>query len=275
VRENGKKSNTYADNNRYVQVRSAEVPVFSAREDMQVIPPLPELGSTEPIEDIIANLTVNSRVPELRLPNGIRLSFNNILTLAGNFYGIEDFISDPGGNPAIKFMKAFNELALKDPDIVQPELDQLMAIMTVERNSVETVLGRGDTSIPTVLDDSIVYKEPSEMFAKHGLWFTKQYDMILGGQWGQWERTQGKVLKLGRYNMDHYQPHCLEVWRVGHELALDKAREAGVMYRTPGKSQVEVGFAMLEEAYAMSAFSCNYLVQSFTAGHIRYSKISE
>ena len=261
-----RRSNTYVDNNKYVTARSAEVPVFSTREDMEIIPPLPELGSTEPIEDVIANLTIHTRVPKLRLPNGVRVSFNNILSLAGNFYGVEGTISGPEESPAIKFMRAFNDLALQDSDTVQPQVDQLLAIMAIERNSVESVLGNGEPSIPTVLDDDLTYNEPSEMYRRHGLWFTKQYDTILGGQW---ERREGRVLKLADQNLDHYQPHCLEVWKIGHELALEKAKEAGIVYRTPGNGRVQQGFAMLEEAYAMSAYSCNYLVQSFTSGHIR------
>ena len=262
-------SNAKVDNNQFVKVRSAEVPVFSTRKDLEIIPPLPELGSTEPLENIIADLNIYDRTPKLRLPNGVRLSYNDILTLAGNFYGIEDSICDPKGNPADKFIRAFNDLALQDPDVLQPQLDQLMAIMRIERNSVESVLGNGigDPSIPTVLDDDLTYNDPSDMYKKHGLWFTKQYDAILGGEWG---KKDGKVLKMGRHNLDHYQPYSLEVWRIGHELALARAKEAGIVYRTPGSGKIELGFAMLEEAYSMSAYSCNYLVESFTAGHIRY-----
>ena len=73
-------------------------------------------------------------------------------------------------------------MALRDPDTVQSELDQLLAIMAIERNSVETVLGHGDPSIPTVLDETMEYAEPSTVYKRHGLWFTQQYDMILGGE---------------------------------------------------------------------------------------------
>ena len=258
-------NSVFVGNDQYVLWKSAEIPVFSKREGMCIYPPLPDLGSTEPIEELIGDLDIyKNRVPKLRLPNDVRLSYNDILALAGNFYGIEGSISDPGNETHYsKFERAYNDLALRDPDTVQSELDQLLAIMAIERNSVETVLGNGDPSIPTVLDETTEYAEPSHIYERHGLWFTQQYDMILGG--GGVKGKSGKFLNLAKINLDHYQPHCLEVWRVGHELALKKARQAGVLYNT----QVVQGFAMLEEAYSISAFSCNYLVQSFKAGHIR------
>ena len=263
------RTSVFVDNDNFVRWKSAEMPVYSTREDMCIIPPLPDLGSTEPIEELMGDLDIlKNRVPKHCLLNGVRVSFNDIMSLAGNFYGIEGSISDPGDETQYaKFERAYNDLALQDPDKIQSELDQLLAIMAIERNSVETVLGQGDPSIPTVLDETKEYVEPSDFYARHGLWFTEQYDMILGG--GGVKSKHGKVLKLAKNNIDHYQPHCLEVWRTGHEIALEKARMAGDVYRSLNNTEVQQGFAMLEEAYSMSAFSCKYLVQGFTAGHIR------
>ncbi|KAL5257299.1 hypothetical protein ACHWQZ_G012283 [Mnemiopsis leidyi] len=132
------------------------MPVYSTREDMCIIPPLPDLGSTEPIEELMGDLDIlKNRVPKHCLLNGVRVSFNDIMSLAGNFYGIEGSISDPGDETQYaKFERAYNDLALQDPDKIQSELDQLLAIMAIERNSVETVLGQGNPSIPTVLDET-------------------------------------------------------------------------------------------------------------------------
>ena len=81
------------DNNNYVLWKSAEIPVFSMREGTHIYPPLPDLGSTEPIEDLIGDLDIyENRAPKLRLPNGVRLSYNDIIALAGTFYGIEGSI---------------------------------------------------------------------------------------------------------------------------------------------------------------------------------------
>ena len=205
----------------------------------------------------------------LTLPNGIQLTYGEIIAFAGDFYGIPDMpiCQDTDGTTwESRFVAAFNTLGRGDADTIRRELKQIKEILAIEKNSVATVMGKGDPSIPTVLEENKTYNQPSDVYKYHGLWFTIQYDTILGGTWvGSKPIIFGRMMKLAANNPDHFQPYSREVWRKGHEIALRKAKEARLVYR----ERREDGVKLLQEAYAISAFSCHFLTDSFAAGHIR------
>ena len=205
----------------------------------------------------------------LTLPNGIQLTYGEIIAFAGDFYGIPEnpiCVGTSGTSYESRFMDAFNTLARGDFATVQGELQKIRKILKIEKNSVATVLGRGDPSIPTVLEKDKSYNQPSDVYKYHGLWFTIQYDTILGGHWVNGVPVRfGRMMKLAENNPDHFQPYSRQVWETGQRLALEKAEEASIIFR----ASREEGEKMLHEAYAISAFSCHFLTDSFAAGHIR------
>ena len=205
----------------------------------------------------------------LTLPNGIQLTYGEIIAFAGDFYGIpESPICEEVNGTSYKsrFMDAFNTLGRGDVASIRNELIQIRHILMIEKNSVATVLGHGDPSIPTVLEKNKTYNQPSDVYQQHGLWFTIQYDTILGGKWSLGIPLKfGRMMKLAENNPDHFQPYSKKVWETGHLLALQKAEDARMIFR----ARREEAVLLLNEAYAISAFSCHFLTDSFAAGHIR------
>ena len=205
----------------------------------------------------------------LTLANGIQLTYGEIIAFAGDFYGIPDIPicqEKDGTTWETRFVSAFDTLGRGDANTIRKELKQIKEILAIEKNSVATVMGKGDPSIPTVLEKDKTYNQPSDVYKYHGLWFTIQYDTILGGTWvGGKPIIFGRMMKLAANNPDHFQTYSREVWRVGHRIALRKADEARLVFR----QRREDGVRLLQEAYAISAFSCHFLTDSFAAGHIR------
>ena len=93
----------------------------------------------------------------LRLPNGLQLSFGQIIALAGDFYGIpEDPIIDPSEKPEKitagrrdRFSAAYSTLANGDYKRIKKELDQILKIMTKERSAIEVALESKDCLLYT------------------------------------------------------------------------------------------------------------------------------
>lgn len=81
----------------------------------------------------------------LTLPNGLKLSYGQIIALAGDFYGVpEEPIVDPTEEPnervygrRKRFMAAYSTLAHKH---IKEELDQILKIMTEEKGAIENEL---------------------------------------------------------------------------------------------------------------------------------------
>ncbi|XP_063678468.1 uncharacterized protein LOC134814301 [Bolinopsis microptera] len=209
----------------------------------------------------------------LILPNGIKLTYGEIIGFAGDFYGIPEWpicAEVNGTSYKSRFMDAFNTLGRGDVSSIRKELSQIQHILMIEKNSVATVLGQGDPSIPTVLDKNKTYNQPSDVYRHHGLWFTIQYDTILGGYWVNGIPVKfGRMMKLAENNPDHFQPYSRKVWEAGHRIALQKAEEARLVFR----ARREEAMGLLNEAYAISAFSCHFLTDSFSAGHIRVPRV--
>ena len=71
-----------------------------------------------------------------------------------------------------------------------------------------------------------------------------------------------------RNSHDHFLPHSRDAYLTGHQLALEKAREASRANTADGKSN------LLLDAYYIEAFACHFLIDCFCNGHIRYAKKS-
>ena len=178
----------------------------------------------------------------LTLPNGVEIKFEQIIALAGDFYGIPKHpIIDPlkgedeDPHRHRRFRKAYSTLARAPKDELQSELDKLLAML--EKESEE---GRSIDA--------------------------KKWDKITGGKWFfgipfKW----GRMLHLAENNHDHFLPYAKDAYLTGHKLAINKAREAGEYYGDNADKRK----GLLHEAFSMDAFACHFLTDSFTSGHIR------
>ena len=56
----------------------------------------------------------------------------------------------------------------------------------------------------------------------------KEWDEATGGEWlAGLPIFRGFMIKLAQQNYDHFLPHAKTAYVVGHEYAIEKAREAG------------------------------------------------
>ena len=171
---------------------------------------------------------------QLTLPNGVKIKFKQITALAGDFYGIpEEPIIDLSDKEGAGCHKRF-----------------MAAFNTMAR-------AHGDQVEELHMLIAIADKETE----------TRKQDEITGGIWiGGVPVKPGRMLKLALNNHDHFLPHAKSAYLIGHQLALEEARKASRAITEDEKDK------LLDEAYAMEAFACHFLQDSFSSGHIRYAE---
>lgn len=188
----------------------------------------------------------------LSLPNGLELSFGQIIALAGDFYGVpEKPIIDPTEKDTHLRRKRFMEwhATLANADGIELELDQILEVMDEEKRLMKEAL------------DNNVTIEDIEKFETS---LVQKWDEITGGWWIKGVPILfGRVMKLAQSNYDHFMPYAKDAYLVGHELAMEKAQEASKAANNGEKSK------LLKEALSMDAFACHFLTDSFASGHMR------
>ncbi len=176
----------------------------------------------------------------LKLPNGVEITFGQIIALAGDFYGIPKHpIIDPSkgmyqtaSDRQQRFLAAYNSLARLPRHELRKELNKLFTALNKESET--------GTSISA-----------------------KEWDKITGGKWlGGIPIKHGRMLKLAENNHDHFLPYAKDAYLTGYQLAIDKAREAS------GHDGSE-SERLLHEAFSLDGFACHFLTDSFASGHIR------
>lgn len=209
----------------------------------------------------------------LTLPNGLKLTFGQIICLAGDFYGIpkqpiidaseKDDVEKATGRRK-RFAAAYDTLANANFQDIKKELDQILKIMTKERKAVEMALERQEQKVAVSDDDGNVRIVPKDVYDKLGNSLVKKWDTITGGKWIFGVPVIfGRMMKLAENNHDHFLPFAKDAYLTGHELALEKAKEASNV------EQHERRMRLLEEAYSIDAFACHFLTDSFSSGHLR------
>ena len=193
--------------------------------------------------------------PLLTLPNSIQVHFGKIVALAGDFYGVPDQpIIDTTADVSTKtkllqeqtnrrerFTTAYKTIANQDGKQFAAEVKNLV-------NMIE--------------EDHVVRDSHKGKLHSNADW-----DRATGGSWllGL-PIVSGRMLSLATKNYDHFQPQAMEAYLVGHQLAIEKAREAAKEANSENKKM------KLMEAYSMDAFACHFLTDSFSGGHIRFEK---
>ena len=107
----------------------------------------------------------------LRLPNGLKLYFGQVIALAGDFYGVPEHpIVDAGkkredqeSGRRERFIAAYNTLAKADYKEVKKALDEILKIMTKERSEIESVLENRDGKIAISGDDGKIRMVPKDV----------------------------------------------------------------------------------------------------------------
>ena len=184
----------------------------------------------------------------LTLPNGVVIKFEEIIALAGDFYGlpekpiIDPFKGEEDSGRHQRFTDAYNTLARLPQEGLQNELEKLLATLQKESEDAESI-------------------------------DAKTWDEITGGKWFfGLPVKRGRMLQLAENNHDHFLPHAGDAYLAGHQLAISKAREAGKAREACINSRGEdedKQIKLLHEAFSLDAFACHFLTDSFASGHIR------
>jgi hypothetical protein len=183
----------------------------------------------------------------LPLPNGLRLTYGQIVALGGDFYGIPDApISDGSSLYSRKdrFTNAFNTLATDTASVA--ESAKILDVMQVEIDDVNAALFDGTPA--------------SAIYATLGDSLSEKWNVITGG--GSPISPlfpPGRYLNLAAKNWDHFGQYAVLAYQAGHAVALD---QAVVAHTSQQQSDLEL-------AYAMSAFADHFLSDLFSSGHLR------
>ncbi|KAF3491665.1 phosphatidylcholine-hydrolyzing phospholipase C [Arthroderma uncinatum] len=184
---------------------------------------------------------VDTEVPAkslpLKLPNGLALTYGEILGLAGDLYGTDEPISDgvTENERQHRFLKAFDTLA-NDTKYAPEEATKLLEILHDEINEVNKAIQEG--------------RQPSEVH--------NRLKVSIGQSLGMATlfRPSGipSFLGLALINFDHFGRDAEIAYNAGHSAAIKYALRAD---------------SDLALAYAMNAFADHFLHDHFSAGHLR------
>lgn len=187
---------------------------------------------------------------QLALPNSLQLTYGQIVSLGGDFYGIPDAPISDGATPAdriTRFTNAYNSLATAPG--AATEAPQILQVMQTEINAVNQALNQGNSA--------------SSAYAALGDSLSEQWNRITGGGSfiSPWV-PMGRYLQLAAVNWDHFGTHAVLAYQAGHAAALAQALAARAL--PAGQQRQALGYA-----YAMNAFADHFLSDLFSGGHIR------
>jgi hypothetical protein len=183
----------------------------------------------------------------LPLPNGLTLTYGQVIALGGDFFGLPERPIADGASDAERierFTQAFDSLARLPA--AKSEAEQILAVMQEEIRAANQAIKDG--------------RQPHEAYDALGDSLSARWNRITGG--GSFASDLfplGRYLKLAASNWDHFGPWALLAYQAGHAAALQQAVKA----RASGSERD------LQLAYAMNAFADHFLTDLFSAGHLR------
>ena len=205
------------------------------------------IGDDTQLRFVLGAPSIPGAQVKLQLPNGLALTYGQIISLGGDFYGIPGQPISDGASPTERvqrFTAAFNSLATLPAS--REEAGKILAVMQKEINAVKQAIQDG--------------KQPHEAYDALGDTLSEEWNRITGG--GSVVSAMvplGRYLKLAADNADHFGEWALSAYLAGHSAALQQA----VVAHQSGSGQ------QLELAYAMNSFADHFLTDLFSAGHLR------
>jgi len=179
-------------------------------------------------------------------------TFGEVLALAGDFIGVPEHPISDSSNRSQQFGDNYNQLCF----LASNDKEQVASILKWIHKEIEML------NLAT---------DPSKVYEEIGDSFSLRWNEITGGSTIPCIITSGEIpnpLKLGRYlqlasmNWDHFGFRGELCYKEGHAHAMLEARRA---QNAPPHDQER----MLQVAYSMDAFSCHYLTDMFSSGHMR------
>jgi hypothetical protein len=189
----------------------------------------------------------------LQLAPDLKLTYGQIVALAGDLYGIPSRPISNGkdaNDRRKRFEDAFNSLV----NCIPKELKSILAIMDEESAWLDQQMRAGVAA-------DIAYAT--------GPKFDDKYMAATGGT--NVATNPGRYLDLAKSNFDHFGSDAVTAYSTGHAVAIDMALEAGRYMKQHGSSpqgrlEANVRF---QKSLAASAFADHYLTDLFSSGHLR------
>jgi hypothetical protein len=221
----------------------------------------------------------------LSLDNGLSLTFGQILSMGGDFYGVPDRPICKGtrlDDRKTRFQNAF-KLLNSNTDVdsygnYKSENVDLNNVINEESDIVKDNLNNGRNG-------SVAYTQLAGNTKAERLYNAMKYAEATGAENPckdinptengtrylactatnmASKDLEGRYFKLAKNNLDHFTVDgALLAYDAGHKLALDKAMEARSC-RT-----INCINNKLAEAYKYEAFACHFLTDMFATGHMR------
>lgn len=203
-----------------------------------------------------------SQGKKLLLTNGLRLSYGQILMLAGDFIGDANhpISSCSLQSPSDCFEKQFSTLAYAKQDI-EAGCKNIANQVTVFQSFNEDIDDELKKNRSNGLTDWQFYKQHSSDMNK------KLNTISCGGSFISDYLPFGNYLKLAQANYDHFVPDSLFAYKTGHQQALIDAKIGYLAWHD--EENTEQASRHLETAYAKNAYASHYLTDSLSAGHMR------
>lgn len=208
------------------------------------------LGAFDSAEHMAIGDAVHLQFPDEKTHSLNGFSYGEIVALGGDFFAILDAPISEGidiDDQKLRFLNAFKTLGSS------PEL--AMRLVAKFKSTLEAIK-EGEKE----------GKKASEVYSEIGGALMGEYNVMTGG--GSFISPLfplgTSILQLiSHANWDHFVPNALIAYQAGHLAAIDAAKIAGKTKTSKKRLQG------LENAYAMNAFACHYLSDSFSSGHMR------
>jgi hypothetical protein len=208
------------------------------------------------------------------LPNGITLTYGQILALSGDFFAVADapisvaINQDHSVSPITnmldcksRFSACYQTLAYAPKAVRQ--VDALISTFQAEADRVRNEFLSSDNT-----------KTRAEISHERSMALNSQYAEIMqhrpsiGSLKSMLKRPLPAVLRsaytdLLKTNYDHFAPYAKVAYRAGHELAMDMAKLAA---KTPQENEK---YRLLMLAVSLEAFAGHYSTDLFSSGHMR------
>jgi hypothetical protein len=213
-------------------------------------PPIPPIRPQfESSEHVIIVQGCNLQFPDgprnagttfLGLPNGLHLTYGQVVALGGDFYGDpERPICKASDTSAQQAQFIANYRSLAETCMAQADVANILSILQSEFAAIAVAINKG--------------QQPSAAYAHMGDELSRRWN----------DATNGRYLALAKTNFDHFGQDALTAYLAGHTVA-SRMAAAAHFESDPAKRSLLLG-----QAYAANAFADHFLTDLFSAGHRR------
>ncbi len=191
---------------------------------------------------------------QLDLPDGIRLTYGQIIALAG------DYFADVGR----PFNAGTGKAIAEQPTEEAREHEFLVAFATLAANPHKHMIKTVTGHLTALFNQHLAALQKTypnsfaAVYKPNTSKWVKQYVLKSHG------RNLVEPFRLA--NDDHFAPAALKAYHAAHRVAIKTALEG---YKAKQANNLVTARKDLELAYAENAFGCHYLTDAFAAGHMR------